>query len=87
MTPAAVRVAAREVGGVTDFDAEYPRALAEIRSDVELAKRLGVNGTPTYFINGVRISGGLRAQYLDTAIAHELKAAGAAQALIRCPSS
>jgi protein-disulfide isomerase len=77
LTPAAVRVAAREVGGVTDFDAEYPRVLIDIRNDVELARRLAVKGTPTYFINGVRVDGGLRPQYLDAAIAHELRAASA----------
>ncbi len=79
LTPAAVRAAAREVGGVTDFDAEYPRVLVDIRNDVELARRLGVKGTPTYFINGVRVDGGLRPQYLEAAIQHELRAAGAAK--------
>jgi protein-disulfide isomerase/uncharacterized membrane protein len=79
LTPAAVRVAAREVGGVADFDAEYPRVLTDIRNDVELARRLGIKGTPTYFINGVRVDGGLRPQYLDAAIAHELRATSAAK--------
>ena len=74
-----VRVAARDVGGVTDFDAEYPRVLIDIRNDVELARRLGVTGTPTFFINGVRVNGGLRPQYLDVAIASELRAASAAK--------
>jgi protein-disulfide isomerase len=79
LTPAVVRAAARDVGGVTDFDAEYSRVLVDIRNDVELGRRLGVTGTPTYFINGVRVNGGLRAEYLDAAIASELKAASAAK--------
>ncbi len=33
-------------------------------------------GTPTFFINGVRIDGGLRPEYLDAAIELELKKAG-----------
>jgi len=79
LTPAAIRTAAREVGGVTGFDAEYPQVVMDIRNDVELARRLGVKGTPTYFINGVRIDGGLRPGYLEAAIASELRAAGGAK--------
>jgi protein-disulfide isomerase len=75
---AAIKAAAREVGGVTDFEAEYPRVLMEIRSDVELAGRLNVRGTPTFFINGVRIDGGLRPAFLEAAIQHELRAAAGA---------
>jgi protein-disulfide isomerase len=77
LTPASVRVAAREVGGVTDFDAEYPRVLMDIRNDVELARRLKISRTPTFFINGVRVEGGLRPAFLEAAIEHELRAAAA----------
>jgi uncharacterized membrane protein/protein-disulfide isomerase len=73
LTRAAVRQAAKEIGGVSDFDVEYPRVLALIKSDVDLGHRLGVKGTPTFFINGVRIEGGLEPQVLDQAIAHELR--------------
>jgi protein-disulfide isomerase len=38
--------------------------------------RLAIQGTPTFFINGVRIEGSPRAEYLDAAIAHELRRAG-----------
>jgi hypothetical protein len=34
-----------------------------------------VNRTPTFFINGVKIEGGLRPQFFDAAIAFELKRA------------
>ena len=77
LTPAAVRQAAKEVGGVSDFDEEYPRILALIQSDVELGHRLGVTAAPTFFINGVRIEGEMEPQVLDQAIAHELKVTAA----------
>jgi protein-disulfide isomerase/uncharacterized membrane protein len=73
LTPAAVRQAAKEIGGVADFESEYSRALTLIQGDVDLGRRAGVRGTPTFFINGVRIEGGLDPQVLDQAIAHELR--------------
>jgi protein-disulfide isomerase/uncharacterized membrane protein len=73
LTRAAVRQAAKEIGGGDDFDAEYPRVLASIKSDVDLGARLGVKGTPTFFINGVRIEGAMEPRVLDQAIAHELR--------------
>jgi uncharacterized membrane protein len=73
LTPEAVRRAAMEIGGVTDFDSEFPRVVALIKADVDLGRRLGVRGTPTLFINGARIEGGLKPGFLDQAIAHELR--------------
>jgi uncharacterized membrane protein/protein-disulfide isomerase len=77
LTRAAVRQAAKEIGGVSDFDTEYPRVLALVQKDVDLGHRLGVKGTPTFFINGVRIDGTLEPQVLDQAIAHELRVSAA----------
>ena len=51
--------------------------VALIKSDVDAGHRLGVKATPTFFINGVRIEGGLKPQFLDQAIAHELKVTAA----------
>ncbi|RPH58493.1 MAG: hypothetical protein EHM89_12290, partial [Acidobacteria bacterium] len=76
LTPDDVRRASQEVAGVTDFDREYERTLRLVKQDAELGNRLRIEGTPTFFINGVRIDGGLRPEYLDAAIAHELKRAG-----------
>jgi protein-disulfide isomerase len=76
LTPDGVRRAVREVAGVTDFDREYERVLRLVKEDAELGNRLRIEGTPTFFINGVRIDGGLRPEYLDAAIEHELKKAG-----------
>jgi protein-disulfide isomerase len=47
-----------------------------VRFDVSLGKQLGVSRTPTFFINGVRVEGGLPPRYFDQAIALELRKAG-----------
>lgn len=77
LTPATVRQAAKEIGGVLNFDDEYSRVGTLVRNDVELGHQLGVRGTPTFFINGVRIEGALQPQVLDQAIAHELRVSAA----------
>jgi uncharacterized membrane protein/protein-disulfide isomerase len=76
MTPELVRRGAREVGGISDFDAQYPRVLEQVRADVALGRQLGVSSTPTFFVNGVKIVGGLRPQFFDAAIAYELQRGG-----------
>ena len=76
LTPAAVRQAAAEVGGVTDFDAQYPSLLASVKGDVALGAILGVRQTPTFFINGVKLEGALPVPYLELALQQELKRAG-----------
>jgi uncharacterized membrane protein/protein-disulfide isomerase len=73
MSPELVRRGVREVGGVNDFDAQYPRVLDQVRADVALGRQLGVSSTPTFFVNGVKIVGGLRPQFFDAAIAYELQ--------------
>jgi protein-disulfide isomerase len=75
MTPDSVKKAAREVGQVTDFDAKYASSLELVKGDIAFGKSLGVQATPTLFINGVRIAGVLAPQYLDQAIAIELQRA------------
>jgi len=79
LTPASVRQAAADVGGVTDFDAQYPSLVTSIKGDVALAAVLGVKVTPTFFINGVKIEGGLPVMYLEMALQQELKKAGKLQ--------
>ncbi len=75
-TPASVRQAARDIGGVTDFDAQYPVVLNQIKTDIALATILGVRVTPTFFINGIKLEGGLPPQYFELALQQELKRAG-----------
>jgi uncharacterized membrane protein len=68
----------REVAQVTDFDDQYPKTLELVRADAQMGQRLQIQGTPTFFINGIRIGGGLRPSYFDAAIAYELKRAESA---------
>ena len=72
LNPDTVRQAAREVGGVTDFDERYDATLALVRADVALGGQLDVRGTPTFFMNGLRLPG-LRAEFFDAAIQWELR--------------
>ena len=79
LSPSSVQTAARDVGGVEDFEAEYPATLDQIREDIALGVSLGVEATPTFVINGVRVTGGLTVPYFDAAIAYELERAAATQ--------
>ena len=76
MTPSTVRQAARDIGQVTDFDAQYNTTLSLVKGDVALGRTLALRGTPTFFINGVRIDSVLAPQYFDEAINYELQRAG-----------
>lgn len=72
MTPDSVKQGLREVAGVTDFDAQYQAVLEQVRADAKLGRELGVSGTPAFFINGIRVQGGLRPVYFQALIAYEL---------------
>ena len=75
LSPATVRTAAKDVGGIADFDARYDKALQEVKTEASVGAVLGVTSTPTFFINGRRLKGGLPTQYLEAAIELELKRA------------
>ena len=75
LTPDQVRKAASTIGGVTDFDAQYPAVLEEVKADSRLGAQLAVQSTPTFFINGRRIDGAIPAAGFDAAIQLELKRA------------
>jgi uncharacterized membrane protein len=72
MTPQSVKDGLRQVAQVTDFDAQYPAILEQVKADAKLGRELGVSGTPAFFVNGIRIQGGLRPVYFDALIAYEL---------------
>lgn len=72
MTPASVRQAAADVGGVTDMDARYADVLTQVKADTNKGVQLRVASTPTFFLNGIRLPG-LRPEFFDAAIAWELK--------------
>jgi protein-disulfide isomerase len=71
LTPSAVIQAARDIGGVSDYLDRYPAVLGQIRADVEIAHKLGVPGTPTHFVNGVRLMP-VPKQDFEAAIRYEL---------------
>lgn len=73
MTPDTVRQAARDIGGVTDFDAKYASTLEAVKSDIAYGKQLAVRSTPTFFINGVKVEGAMAPQFFDLAIKYELE--------------
>lgn len=72
-----IRKWAREVGGVTDFDAKYASTIEAVKGDIAFGHTLQVSATPTMFINGVKVAGVLAPQYLDAAITLELARATA----------
>ena len=73
-----VKEALNDVAQVTDFDARYDEVLAAVRADAQLGQKVQITGTPTFFINGIRIGSTLRPAYMEAAIEHELKRAQAA---------
>jgi uncharacterized membrane protein len=76
MTRDEVKQGLLDVARISDFDEQYPAIVGEIRDDVQLALKLGVDGTPTFYVNGINIGAGLRPSYLDAAIEYELSKAG-----------
>jgi uncharacterized membrane protein/protein-disulfide isomerase len=65
----------RAVAGVTDFDARYAKYVEQVKADTGMGGLLGIRSTPTFFINGVRIEGGMQPPFFDAILAHELKKA------------
>ncbi|MCC7009337.1 MAG: thioredoxin domain-containing protein [Acidobacteria bacterium] len=70
--PAQVREAAGRILGVKDFDKEYALKLPAIRSDIADGGVLGIQGTPTYYLNGVKLPSGMLPAYFELAIEIEL---------------
>jgi uncharacterized membrane protein/protein-disulfide isomerase len=75
LTPDDVKGAAKTIGNVTDFDAQYPRAIEEIKTDAGLGTLLKVRSTPTFFINGRTPTQVLPAQYFEVLVQLELERA------------
>ena len=75
LTPDEVKGAAKSIGNITDFDAQYQRAIEEIKTDAGLGNLLKVRSTPTFFINGRSPTQVLPVQYFDVLIQLELEKA------------
>ena len=69
-----IKTAVRDIAKVEDYDARYDAVLAKVREDSQLGQKLGVTGTPTFYLNGIRIPG-VRAAHFDAAIAYEIQRA------------
>ena len=69
---AKVKEGAAAVAGITDFDAQYARALTLVKTDAGLGARLGAKSTPTVIINGHMIAGAVPAPYFEAAIQQEI---------------
>lgn len=76
LTGASVRQGARDIAGIADFDAGYAKALETVKADIALARLLNVEATPSFFINGTQIRGGVPAPFFDAIVAIELKKTG-----------
>lgn len=56
LTPGLVRAELAKRGLLGEFDKQYRSLIHEVSIDAELGHKLGVNSTPTVFVNGVRLS-------------------------------
>lgn len=73
---ATVKRIADEMAGVKDFDGEYQKVIGQVRTDASIGSSLGVNSTPSFFVNGKRIpGGGMPPQYFEALLDLELKKA------------
>jgi uncharacterized membrane protein/protein-disulfide isomerase len=73
-----VKKAAASVGGVTDFDSRYAAQLELVKADIVQGQQLKITGTPTFFVNGMRLPG-MRPEFFDAVLAWELKRVTAAK--------
>jgi uncharacterized membrane protein/protein-disulfide isomerase len=72
LSPDKVKEGAASIAGITDFDAQYSRALTLVKTDAGLGALLGAKSTPTFVINGHVVAGALPAPYFEAAIQQEL---------------
>ena len=75
LTPDVVKNAAKDIGGIPDFDAQYQTALQEVKNDANLGATLHISQTPTFYINGRKLTGDTITppQYFDYLIELALK--------------
>lgn len=74
MNPDTVKKAAASVAGISaaEFEKRYAGTLELVKADIAQGAQLKINGTPTFFVNGMQLPG-LRGEFFDAAIAWELK--------------
>ena len=57
LSPALIRTTASDLLKIRDFDAQYPTAIQEVKTEAAAGAALSVNSTPTFFINGRKAQG------------------------------
>jgi uncharacterized membrane protein/protein-disulfide isomerase len=72
MTPDKVREGVSTVAGVTNFNERYATTLELVRGDIAQGVQLSVRGTPTFFMNGIRLPN-LRGEFFEAAVEWELR--------------
>ena len=77
MTPARWNRRCRKGADLGEDSRPVPQGMESVRVDAQLGSRLGVKGTPTFYINGILIPRTLRPSYYDAAIAYLLEKSGA----------
>ena len=60
-----------------EYDKQYASVIPKVREDAQLGNKLGVTGTPTFYLNGIRMPS-VRPAHLEAAVAYELQKAGGA---------
>ncbi len=73
LNPDTVRMGVRQVLGIQDFDRRYPIVVRDVERDIALGRAIGVDAVPTFFVNGVRIRGGVHQDLLGAVIDFELE--------------
>jgi uncharacterized membrane protein/protein-disulfide isomerase len=72
MTPDKVREGVSTVAGITNFAERYAATLELVRGDIAQGVQLSVRGTPTFFMNGIRLPN-LRGEFFEAAVEWELR--------------
>ena len=78
LTPELVKSGLQQVAGITNFDERYQGTLQLVKGDIAQGAQLKVNGTPTFFMNGLRLPN-LRGEFFENAVLLELRRVGAAK--------
>ncbi len=78
LTRDTVKAGLQTVAGVSNFDERFPSTLELVRGDIAQGRQLNVNGTPTFFMNGLRLPN-LRGEFFEAAVIWELRRLGIAK--------
>lgn len=71
LAPDNIEEVAKQFGVEAAFRQEYDKTIALVKADVEKGRLANITGTPTYFLNGIRIAD-LNASELDRLIRNEV---------------